>query len=564
MKKAQPKRLIVALLLGVFLLLSWNENAHAENLIINPGFEDDGAAGTAPPTGWTKYGGTFETSTEQVHSGSYSGKYYEPAATARYGTSTLFPVTGDTEYEWSGWIYDNNPTGEGYFKIFWCDAEGATISSVELGEHTTDNPVWQSRSGTITAPATAQKAKFRCYIKGVGETYSGAIYFDDVSFGTGGPEVPTVTTMDASAITTNSATLNCAYTMGTESSVDVYFQRKDGEVWSEIVGSRSERLSSGTYSFLWSSLEPGANYRFRAAMDYGTTTLYGEEKTFTTRTSSSGHMLINEFYGNPVGSESSYEWVEIYNPTSDTVYIGGYTLYKQGDALQVTIPESTCICPHDYYLITDEGWTAGDTPKDGHPEWPDANLEDDLTLTNSNSGIQLRDAVGTIIDVVGWGTPDAGYSEGTALSPSSLAEGKSWERIEHQDTDDNATDFQLLDVPTPIRGESCTMVPSEINEDLPRRNAPTNLLLRSISPNPFNASVAISYEIPITGLVSLQIYNIRGELIKTLVNQYQNQGEYKITWDGTDQCEQMVASGVYLCKVTHEYIHQTKKMVLLR
>ena len=78
-------------------------------------------------------------------------------------------------------------------------------------------------------------------------------------------------------------------------------------------------------------------------------------------------------------------------------------------------------------------------------------------------------------------------------------------------------------------------------------------------PNPFNPTTQISYSIPQSGYISLKVYNLLGEEIKTLFEGVQHTGNY-ITWfDGTE-----LASGVYLYQLRAKNFVETKKFMLLK
>jgi subtilisin family serine protease len=84
------------------------------------------------------------------------------------------------------------------------------------------------------------------------------------------------------------------------------------------------------------------------------------------------------------------------------------------------------------------------------------------------------------------------------------------------------------------------------------------------APNPFNANTAISYYVPRDAQVSLEVYNIRGQKVKTLVNEYQSTGSRTIFWDGANSSGDVVASGVYFYKLSIDQESVTKKMTFLR
>ncbi|MFC1563513.1 T9SS type A sorting domain-containing protein [candidate division KSB1 bacterium] len=83
-------------------------------------------------------------------------------------------------------------------------------------------------------------------------------------------------------------------------------------------------------------------------------------------------------------------------------------------------------------------------------------------------------------------------------------------------------------------------------------------------PNPFNPSTKIEYSIPIISDVSIEIFNILGQKIKTLVHHNQLAGKYIIQWNGSSDTGFNVASGVYLCRLRAGNFISTKKLMLIR
>ena len=85
-------------------------------------------------------------------------------------------------------------------------------------------------------------------------------------------------------------------------------------------------------------------------------------------------------------------------------------------------------------------------------------------------------------------------------------------------------------------------------------------------PNPFNPSTTIKYSIPegINVHVILNIYDIRGKLVNTLVDEIKESGVYSVFWDGKESKGRYVASGVYFFRIEAGNFVQTRKMVLLK
>ncbi|HPG37826.1 MAG TPA: T9SS type A sorting domain-containing protein [bacterium] len=93
---------------------------------------------------------------------------------------------------------------------------------------------------------------------------------------------------------------------------------------------------------------------------------------------------------------------------------------------------------------------------------------------------------------------------------------------------------------------------------------PTVTRLYSNYPNPFNTVSCIEYELAKPGLVKLEIFNINGQKIKTLVNHRQESGFYRINWDATNDAGVPVATGLYLYRLKTGDSAHIKRMILLK
>jgi hypothetical protein len=83
-------------------------------------------------------------------------------------------------------------------------------------------------------------------------------------------------------------------------------------------------------------------------------------------------------------------------------------------------------------------------------------------------------------------------------------------------------------------------------------------------PNPFNPETRINYSVKEAGNVTLEVYNIRGQLVKILVDHLKETGNYTIIWNGTDSSNKSVASGVYFYKMKTQNYNSIKKMILMK
>ena len=89
-------------------------------------------------------------------------------------------------------------------------------------------------------------------------------------------------------------------------------------------------------------------------------------------------------------------------------------------------------------------------------------------------------------------------------------------------------------------------------------------VLNKCYPNPFNPSTTISFILPQETQCNLSIYNVRGQKIKTIVNEIKAAGNYKVVWDGKDSNGTPVASGMYLYRLSTPKYANTNKMMLLK
>ncbi|HPY00944.1 MAG TPA: FlgD immunoglobulin-like domain containing protein, partial [Candidatus Marinimicrobia bacterium] len=84
-------------------------------------------------------------------------------------------------------------------------------------------------------------------------------------------------------------------------------------------------------------------------------------------------------------------------------------------------------------------------------------------------------------------------------------------------------------------------------------------------PNPFNASTSIKYTLPQKAHVKIDIYNIQGQLVRTLSKGEESSGTHIAVWDGKDNIGKNVSSGVYFFQLkTPTGVQEIRKMLLLR
>ncbi len=95
-------------------------------------------------------------------------------------------------------------------------------------------------------------------------------------------------------------------------------------------------------------------------------------------------------------------------------------------------------------------------------------------------------------------------------------------------------------------------------------NRPSGFSLAQNYPNPFNPITNIAFTVARTAQVRLEVYNIVGQKVKTLVDQEMKPGAYAADWDGTDQSGKAVSSGIYFYRMEAGEFGGMKKMLLLK
>jgi hypothetical protein len=96
------------------------------------------------------------------------------------------------------------------------------------------------------------------------------------------------------------------------------------------------------------------------------------------------------------------------------------------------------------------------------------------------------------------------------------------------------------------------------------QNIPVSFALLQNYPNPFNPSTKIEFQVQQAAQVSLSVYNLNGQFVRTLMDGYLTPRHYSVVWDGRDMTGRLVPSGVYLYRLTDGMHHESKRMILLK
>lgn len=100
--------------------------------------------------------------------------------------------------------------------------------------------------------------------------------------------------------------------------------------------------------------------------------------------------------------------------------------------------------------------------------------------------------------------------------------------------------------------------------DDPVLPVPDQFVLMQNYPNPFNPSTTISYILPEASEITLSVYNLKGQLVRTLVEGFKPSGLHQVVWDGKDKLNRQASSGVYFIRLQSGKTSKTRKMLLMK
>ncbi len=115
---------------------------------------------------------------------------------------------------------------------------------------------------------------------------------------------------------------------------------------------------------------------------------------------------------------------------------------------------------------------------------------------------------------------------------------------------DKLGEFQLFHN-SAIRSDEETLIPKQFS-------------LYQNYPNPFNPSTTIRFDLPAGGKVTIAVYNILGQKVRTLADRSYEAGSYTVVWDGKNERGRVAASGIYIYQITTEKFTQARKMLFLK
>jgi hypothetical protein len=270
-----------------------------------------------------------------------------------------------------------------------------------------------------------------------------------------------------------------------------------------------------------------------------------ELKIIPKKTSS---VVINEINYDSNPDFDTKDWVEIYNNCDSDIILTGWKLKDSNDDHIFGFNQNT-ILARDSYLVICYDTTAF---KSLNVDVDNYIGNMDFNFGNEGDAIRIIDSNNVPIDIVL-------YSNEAPWPVSAGGKGPSLELLNPEFDNTQADNWQASEgYGSPGRRNTMFTVTS-MNYNRESEKIPETYTLMQNYPNPFNPTTTINYNIAKAGLVKLKIFNISGQEITTLVNEFQSPGSYSVNWTAKD-----IASGVYLYNLKIKDFSATKKLVLIK
>lgn len=289
----------------------------------------------------------------------------------------------------------------------------------------------------------------------------------------------------------------------------------DGSAGDGVYGASVSVGSSGIQYYIYAENQDAAAFSPRRA----------EYEFYTIETS--GELVINEFMASNKATAADQDgefddWVELYNNSDSAIDLTGYFLSDDADDLtKWTFPETT-IDAGGYLII----WIDSDEEQEG--------LHANFKLSASGEAIYLSNPAGVVINDIIYSTQQTDVS--TGRTPNGTG---SFDKM--TPTFAKSNDGSVLSI-------------DEKNTTLPKQ-----VQLEQNYPNPFNPITTIRFSLNESGNVSLQIFNVLGEQVATLVNGQLEAGTHNFQWQAGD-----FACGVYFYRLSTGSFSVTKRMILMK
>ena len=264
---------------------------------------------------------------------------------------------------------------------------------------------------------------------------------------------------------------------------------------------------------------------------------------FEPDSSTLNNIVINEINYNSSPDFDCEDWVELYNNSDHMVNLSGWVFKDGNDEHKFNLPDKN-LNSNEYLVL------CRDTSKFSalFPDVKNIAGNFDFGLNNGGELVRLFDNSMNIVDSLTFDDelPWVVEPDGTGATLS----------LKNPDLDNSIPENWFASSGHGTPGKVNDVHTGIINS---QDNKPAKFILNQNFPNPFNPFTTITYQLPKSDYVRLKVYDLLGQEIKTLVDDFQNAGNYRVIFDGAN-----LSSGIYYYKLTTSSVNLVRKMSLLK
>ncbi len=259
-------------------------------------------------------------------------------------------------------------------------------------------------------------------------------------------------------------------------------------------------------------------------------------------------VVINEINYDSYPNFDTEDWVEIYNNSETDISLAGWKLKDSNNGNIFEFDPNTVLNKDSYLVICRDTSDFKSLFEDVH------NYIGNIPFKFSNEGdvVRIFNKNNNLVDYVL-------YYNKAPWPAMAAGKGATLELINPEYDNTQAENWQASkDFGSPGRGNFTSPV-TDIKHGKEIQNRSGTFTLSQNYPNPFNPVTRIQYSIASAGTVTLKIYNMAGQEVETLVNDYKNPGTHSVEWNARG-----AASGIYLYRLNAKEFTATKKLMVIK
>lgn len=260
-------------------------------------------------------------------------------------------------------------------------------------------------------------------------------------------------------------------------------------------------------------------------------------------------IVINEIMYNGDNGNTRNDWIELYNNTNETINLSSWKIIDEDTTHIFEIPTGIYIDPGKYLIICSDTAAFKLTYNNSEGNYI-GNFEFGL---GGKDAVNLMNSEDELINFVSYSDTDPWPNTGSNSNVS--IELINPDRINYLTINWNAS----VSGGTPGRqNDSFIAAYSNYEPEIPETYG-----ISQNYPNPFNPSTIIEYDVAVTGLITVSVYNILGEKVAVLTDEVHKPGRYRVEFN-TNTLKDEIASGIYIYRIVADKFSYSRKMILLK